>query len=30
VGSGQAHDNMAPFLVVNFAIAMTGIFPTRS
>jgi microcystin-dependent protein len=30
VGSGQAHENMAPFLVVNFAIAMTGIFPTRN
>jgi microcystin-dependent protein len=29
-GGGQAHDNMPPFLVVNFCIAQFGIFPARS
>jgi microcystin-dependent protein len=29
-GSGQAHDNMPPYLVLNFCIALQGIFPTRN
>lgn len=29
-GSGQAHDNMQPFLTINFCIALTGIYPSRS
>ena len=29
-GGGQAHDNMAPSLVVNFCIALQGIFPSRN
>ena len=29
VGGGQAHENMAPYLVVNYIIAMAGIFPQR-
>jgi microcystin-dependent protein len=29
-GGGQPHDNMPPYLVVNFIIALTGIFPSRS
>jgi len=29
-GGGVAHDNMQPFLVVNFCIALSGIFPPRS
>lgn len=29
-GGGQSHDNMAPFLAVNFCIAVTGIFPSRN
>ena len=28
-GSSQAHDNMQPFLVLNFIIALQGIFPPR-
>ncbi|MBF0371097.1 MAG: phage tail protein [Magnetococcales bacterium] len=28
-GSGQAHSNMQPYLVVNFCIAMEGIYPSR-
>lgn len=28
-GSGQPHDNMQPYLVLNFVIALTGIFPSR-
>jgi microcystin-dependent protein len=27
---GQPHDNRAPFLVLNFIIATTGIFPSRN
>lgn len=27
-GSNQGHDNMAPYLTVNFCIAITGVFPT--
>lgn len=29
-GSGTAHNNMAPFLTVNFNIALVGQFPSRS
>lgn len=29
-GGSQSHNNMAPFLVVNFCIALTGIFPSRN
>jgi microcystin-dependent protein len=29
-GSSQPHQNMQPYLVLNFAIALTGIFPSHS
>ena len=29
-GGSQPHDNMQPYLVVNYLIALTGIFPSRS
>ena len=29
-GSSQGHENRPPFLVLNYCIALTGIFPTRS
>ena len=29
-GGGQAHDNMPPFGVINFVIALQGIFPSRN
>ena len=29
-GSGQPHENRAPFLVMNFVIALQGIFPSRN
>ncbi|MFC6356146.1 phage tail protein [Luethyella okanaganae] len=29
-GGGQPHNNLPPYLVVNFAIALTGIFPSRN
>ncbi len=29
-GGNQPHPNMPPFLVVNFSIAITGIFPSRN
>ncbi|WP_022834971.1 phage tail protein [Salisaeta longa] len=29
-GGGQAHTNMQPFSVVNFCIALRGLFPSRS
>jgi microcystin-dependent protein len=29
-GSGTAHSNMQPSLVINFCIALTGIYPTRN
>ena len=29
-GGGQAHDNMPPYLALNFCIALLGIFPPRS
>jgi microcystin-dependent protein len=30
VGGSQAHLNMQPFLVLNFCIALQGIFPSQS
>ena len=30
VGGGQAHNNMSPFLTLNFCIALVGIFPSRN
>ncbi|HSM88282.1 MAG TPA: tail fiber protein [Candidatus Limnocylindrales bacterium] len=29
-GGSQAHENMSPYLVLNFCIALQGIFPSRS
>lgn len=29
-GGGQPHDNMQPYLVLNFCIALQGIFPSRN
>jgi len=29
-GGGQAHDNMQPFLTLNFVIALQGLFPPRN
>ncbi len=29
-GGSQPHDNLQPYLVVNYCIALAGIFPTRS
>ena len=29
-GASQAHDNMMPYTVVNFCIALYGIFPSRN
>ncbi len=29
-GSSQAHNNMPPFLAINFSIALQGIFPSRN
>jgi microcystin-dependent protein len=29
-GGGQPHDNMPPYLVLNFIIALQGVFPSRS
>jgi len=29
-GGGQAHENMAPYLVLNICIALQGIFPSRN
>jgi microcystin-dependent protein len=29
-GGSQGHENRAPYLVINFIIALVGIFPTRS
>ena len=30
VGGGQAHENRHPFLTLNYIIALTGVFPSRS
>lgn len=30
VGGGQAHENMMPYLAVNFCIALQGLFPSRN
>lgn len=30
VGGSQAHNNLQPFLVLNFCIALQGIFPSRN
>lgn len=30
VGSGQPHNNLQPYLVMNYCIALQGIFPSRS
>ncbi|MFD0960266.1 phage tail protein [Paenibacillus chungangensis] len=30
VGGGQAHENRQPYLVINFIIALQGIFPTHN
>ncbi len=30
VGGGQAHDNMQPFLTLNFIIALVGTYPSRA
>lgn len=30
VGSSQPHDNMSPYLVLNFIIALQGIFPSQN
>jgi microcystin-dependent protein len=29
-GGGQAHNNMQPYLTMNFIIALVGVFPSRS
>ncbi len=29
-GGGQAHDNLQPFLAINFIIALVGLYPSRS
>ncbi|MGH9445430.1 MAG: phage tail protein, partial [Terriglobia bacterium] len=29
-GGGQPHDNMQPFVAINYIIALNGIFPSRS
>jgi len=30
VGGGQAHNNLQPFLAINFIIALQGLYPSRS
>lgn len=30
VGGGQAHENMQPFIVMNYCIALQGLFPSRN
>jgi microcystin-dependent protein len=30
VGGGQAHENMQPFLALNYCIALQGLFPSRN
>lgn len=30
VGGGQSHDNVQPYLTMNFIIALVGLYPSRS
>ena len=30
VGGGQSHENMQPYLAINFCIALQGLFPSRN
>jgi microcystin-dependent protein len=30
VGGGQPHGNLQPYLVLNYVIAMQGVFPARN
>jgi len=30
VGGGQAHENMMPYLAINYCIALRGLFPSRN
>lgn len=30
VGGGQTHNNLAPFLCINYIIALVGVFPSRN
>ena len=30
VGGSQPHDNLPPYLVLNFCIALQGVFPSRN
>lgn len=30
IGGSQPHDNMSPYLVLNFIVALTGVFPSRN
>lgn len=30
IGGGQAHENMQPYLTINFSIALQGIFPSQT
>ena len=30
IGGSQAHNNMQPFLTLNFCIALVGIFPSQN
>ncbi|HEV7376756.1 MAG TPA: tail fiber protein [Pyrinomonadaceae bacterium] len=30
VGGSQPHDNMMPYLVINFIVALVGVFPSRN
>jgi len=30
VGGSQPHENMSPYLVLNFVIALQGIFPSQN
>ncbi|MEN8262740.1 MAG: phage tail protein, partial [Nitrospirota bacterium] len=30
VGGTQAHNNLQPFLVLNYIIALVGLYPSRS
>jgi microcystin-dependent protein len=29
-GAGQSHENMQPYLAVNYIIALAGVFPPRN